>query len=290
MAAEDSPITEDRSAQAAFETLAHETRVEIINALGDAESGLSFSALREAVGERDSGQFNYHLDKLRETFIEQNEDGAYELSDAGAQVYGAVLAGRYTKSATVEDLDIDGSCPFCDGELTGAYRGTEFTVTCDACGEAMTQSAIPPGVFEPYDVEEYPRVAWQYLTTRQMIADAGFCQLCSGPVERTVEPVEHSLDIELVTVRWRCQRCGGYFLSTLPAGIAHHEVIRSFARDHGRDVDEPIWEAGWLLMGESWVEADDPLRIAIEVELEDEVLCMTLDGELSVIDHHRDPG
>lgn len=286
---EETPITEERSATAAFEPLGHELRLSIIETLGDTEGALSFSAIRDQVGQRDSGQFNYHLDQLRETFVTQTDEGAYELSFAGRQVYGAVLAGRYTKSAAVEDIPIAGSCPLCDGALSGAYRGTAFTVACEGCGERLTEAPIPPGVLEPYPVEEYPRVAWQYLSTRQMLVDSGFCHLCSGPVETTVEPVEDKRAIDAVGVEWTCNRCTSSFMSTLPAGIAHNELIRAFARDHGVTTEQPIWGAGWLLAGESWIDAEDPLRVGVEIRLDDEALALTLDGELAVLDHRRNP-
>lgn len=60
-----------------FSFLDSETRVDILLVLAadldesgpDEEPGLSFSSLRERVGVRDSGRFNYHLEKLAGPFI-----------------------------------------------------------------------------------------------------------------------------------------------------------------------------------------------------------------------------
>ena len=59
LANETSAVTD---AEAAFMTLSHDLRLEILLALWDApDFSLSFSELRKAVGERDSGSFTYHL-------------------------------------------------------------------------------------------------------------------------------------------------------------------------------------------------------------------------------------
>jgi hypothetical protein len=42
------------------------------------ENAVSFSELRDRVGTRDSGQFNYHLDQLTGHFIRATDSG-YEL-------------------------------------------------------------------------------------------------------------------------------------------------------------------------------------------------------------------
>ena len=54
-------------------------------------STLSFSQLRWRVGVSDSGQFNYHLGKLRGQFVVRVADG-YQLTDAGAAVGEALVA------------------------------------------------------------------------------------------------------------------------------------------------------------------------------------------------------
>jgi DNA-binding HxlR family transcriptional regulator len=69
------------SATAAFELLSDETRIGIVRELS--RSGkLRFSTLRERVGTEDSGQFNYHLERLRGGLVRKT-DGGYELTRAG---------------------------------------------------------------------------------------------------------------------------------------------------------------------------------------------------------------
>ncbi|MEF8884798.1 MAG: helix-turn-helix domain-containing protein, partial [Haloarculaceae archaeon] len=84
---------ETRDPDEAFAALADDTRVDILRALwSDEDQRATFSELREAVGMRDSGQFNYHLDKLVGRFVRKTDDG-YELTLAGLYVNGAIEAG-----------------------------------------------------------------------------------------------------------------------------------------------------------------------------------------------------
>lgn len=95
----------------AFEALSDETRLGIVRTLAarrcerpDAPT-LSFSALRERVGVRDSGTFNYHLNRLLRTFVRKTGEG-YELDADGMRLID-VADGR------VEPGDSAGGCPVC---------------------------------------------------------------------------------------------------------------------------------------------------------------------------------
>ncbi|WP_123538752.1 winged helix-turn-helix domain-containing protein [Halosimplex salinum] len=69
-----------------FTLLSNETRVRILAALADSDAeAVRFSDLRSRVGVTDSGQFNYHLEKLRGELVAKTDDG-YALTDAGGRV------------------------------------------------------------------------------------------------------------------------------------------------------------------------------------------------------------
>jgi len=69
-----------------FSLLSDETRVRILVALSQAaDDPVSFSDLRSRVGVDDSGQFNYHLDRLCERLVTKTDDG-YLLTDSGEAV------------------------------------------------------------------------------------------------------------------------------------------------------------------------------------------------------------
>jgi len=102
----------------ALSVLAHETRLEIISELAEAAEPLSFTTLRERVGVRDTGKFNYHLTALCEYFVRETAEG-YELGYAGERL--AADAGVVVPNAEADASAADGgadesACPVC-GEV-----------------------------------------------------------------------------------------------------------------------------------------------------------------------------
>lgn len=98
---------EDEVRTDALSVLGNETRIRILRALADAADPLTFTELREAVGVRDTGKFNYHLTKLCEYFVRETSDG-YELGHAGSRVLAASQA-----AANPVSTDIVDTCPVC---------------------------------------------------------------------------------------------------------------------------------------------------------------------------------
>lgn len=79
-----------------FDLLSDESRLQIIGALYRTGSRsptetLPFSAIFDRTGIADTGQFNYHLRRLRGQFVEKAADGYY-LTPAGT-VVGRMLDG-----------------------------------------------------------------------------------------------------------------------------------------------------------------------------------------------------
>lgn len=77
----------------ALSIIGEETRANIILELGEARTidpdrsnSLRFSKLMDRVDAEDSGGFNYHLDKLVETFGKETDEG-YKLRLPGQLVY-----------------------------------------------------------------------------------------------------------------------------------------------------------------------------------------------------------
>jgi len=91
--------------------LGNEIRMSILRELADAEGSLSFTELRERVGIRDTGKFNYHLTKLCEYFVRQTESG-YELGHAGTRV----ITAASSVVPSEDGADDAGSCPVCGEE------------------------------------------------------------------------------------------------------------------------------------------------------------------------------
>jgi len=101
----------------ALEVLGNEIRMATLRELAEADGPLTFTELRERVGVRDTGKFNYHLTKLCAYFVRET-DGGYELGHAGSRV---IAAG-----------DVEADPPVANGASDGGDAGDD----CPVCGEA----------------------------------------------------------------------------------------------------------------------------------------------------------
>jgi DNA-binding transcriptional ArsR family regulator len=286
---ENAPTAEERSAEAAFESVADETRLAVLRTLVEADDPLSFSELRERTGVDDSGRFNYHLKALRDGFVRQTDDGTYTVTHAGHSIVGAVLAGRLTGGGAVDPRQVDGSCIACGADLEARYDDVYFIVTCTECSQDLVRSPIPPAVIEDHE-GEYPRAAWRYIFVGAAQMRAGFCHLCEGPIQtEIVDPGDTFPEDEDLAVNWVCDRCGAGLRSSIIAGLAHDTAVRSFLADHGIDPStHPPWERPWLYEdAETTVIAEDPRRIQASIRLGDERLVVTVDDNVDVLDIER---
>lgn len=68
-----------------FDLLSDSTRVAIVLALAEADTGLSFSELARRLEVDDTGRLNYHLKRLRGQLVVKEGDG-YVLTDDGTVV------------------------------------------------------------------------------------------------------------------------------------------------------------------------------------------------------------
>jgi len=277
----------------AFSLVAEEKRFAIVEALWEAEDGsLSFSALREAVGIRDSGQFNYHLDKLTGSFVRKTDDGEYALRHAGARVVGSILSGGYTRAATVDPIPVDGDCPECGGGLVAGYEEETARIECDDCGLALVSFDVPPGILDGYDRERYPAVFDRWIKSTLFETLSGFCWLCTGRLHPTVTELDDESGPagagSLFDVEFTCERCGDTSHSALGATALDHPALISFAHDHGIDVwRTPVWKLDWLVTAEASVVAEDPLRARVTYDLDGERLELTVDDDLAVVSAER---
>ncbi|MFT4930991.1 MAG: hypothetical protein ACI91T_000865 [Natronomonas sp.] len=289
-------IVEAVDPEDAFGALSDGTRIEILRALWDADDHeLGFSALREAVGMRDSGQFNYHLDKLTDRFIAKTGDG-YRLRLAGIQTVGALLAGAYTMEGSVDPFGVDAACPSCGSSMTFRYEDEWVSIDCNEC-PVTSDFGVPPGVFEGYTVDEFPEVAERYGRTLIREVGNGFCPFCEGRVRPTVESASDAVPsssevpdhLENVpSVAYTCDRCEETLTVDLGFSLLEHPAVVSFYYDHGVDVREgSIWRFGALTNERSRILDDDPFRATVAYPADDERLTLTVDDELTVLDVER---
>jgi DNA-binding transcriptional ArsR family regulator/DNA-directed RNA polymerase subunit RPC12/RpoP len=286
------------SASEALQVLADPTRLDIVRTLGAAPphgqpSDLTFSELRDRVGVEDSGRFTYHLDKLRDTFVEQGDAG-YRLTYAGYTVYRLLVRGIFEAHDPLEPTPTWHPCVDCGGHLTVAHQGTGMVdVDCPDCGRNYLHYDFPPRSVtvradDPNDLCDAVE-AW----VRRQIAlfDRGVCPWCAGPVDATLtidaDTLPHDVDGDNPAyLAYVCTECGDGASLAAEYGVLSHPALAGFLHDHGIDHrDVPMWE---LRERMTVVVADDePARVSVRVEVDGDLLVLEVDGDGDVVDTRR---
>lgn len=283
MADEQSPTPAD-----AFDQLGHETRVAILRALIEhrrehpGEDGLPFGDLRERVGVRDSGRFNYHLDKLRGRFIEQTDD-AYTLTYAGEVTAAAILEGSYDTDISLGPTGLDEPCfaAGCSRPTTAVYDDGVLTVSCDE--DHSVRTSVPQAAVADRSLTQVLDLADERLRTHTRYIRQQTCLKCSGSLETT--PVSDA-DPESTSVAFEsaCNRCGTRY--TLPdwlLALAHPAVL-GLCWERGTVTDDTrLWELrnGVEAVRRS-VDSEDPLRLRVTVEVAGETRTVEIDDSATV--------
>jgi len=279
----------------AFSVLGNEIRVGILRELADvmgesSDSRPSFSTLRERVGVDDPGKFNYHLDRLRGTFVEKTDDG-YVLRYPGLMVVSAIRAGTYTGVVDTETVETGEDCPRCGGDLTATYGDGFLELACDE-DELLSRVLLPPGATEGRTTEELLELANRSARRDMGHAADGVCPYCWGQVDATVRwPEETSLfegkSASDPKVRYDCKR--GWANIEVPlAGVATlHPAVVAFYHDHGVNVRD------WPFVGLSYsgteqaILSEDPVRVSVTLREDGAEMRVVLDDEGTVVDTER---
>lgn len=292
-----------------FGLLADETRIEIIQCLQDEATPLSFSQLRDAVGMRDSGQFNYHLEKLVGNFVEKGPEG-YRLNQAGKQVVGAIASGALTVEGTFEPLTLDDSCRLCGSTQSLRYEDEAVHIECENCG-ATWESHVPPAVLANTEREATPRVVSRYLYAQFESITSGFCTYCNGRMDHTVMSLTDSdfdedevlpadgedvneddnppMDIDdfsaVPIVEYDCHQCGGHVSASLDVVLSYRSEVTSFYYE--RDVDpreQFVWSFPRPDYDDIRIRNRDPFRATVTYLADADSLTLTVDDELTVVE------
>lgn len=288
---DDRDAAERLSPEAAFALLGSDLRLAIIRALGEAEGPLSFSSLRERVGERDSGRFNYHLGQLVDHFVRRADGDAgeagYELTLAGSRVVGAVLEGTYTASAAFEPIEVGEPCPLCGGSILAEYADERVVVHCVDCGDLTNQFSFPPGTIGQFEREELPEAFDRWLRTTIPRLVGRFCLNCSGRLDATLETDD---DPEATVVRFDCPRCGSTARVSPSVVVLYHPAGVAFCYDHGLAVtEEPTWRVTPRVEETMEVVATDPPRLRLTAAMDGERLVAEVDASAAVVAVRREP-
>ena len=290
-------------AESAFMTLSHDLRLEILLALWDAPNfSLSFSELRKAVGERDSGSFTYHLSELEGHFVAETDDG-YELQYPGHRVLDAIQSGVFHDEATVGPVELAADCRNCGAGLTFEY-GTDYIgrVRCPDCGNRTLEWPFDPGG----TVDRSPDAVVDAFDRRTRLiwscALDGVCPFCAGRISRDIanNVTDHGLCVGVIeelnrydeffardhdaVVAVDCDRCS--FYSFIPMGVLFltRPAITEQLRDAGVAVREtPLWNLGFVVDADAvGIETTDPTEVVVTTPDTDDSLAFLVDETLAV--------
>ncbi len=270
-----------------------ETRIEIIMALIEhrrghpRDPGLTFSELHDHVDVRDSGRFNYHLDKLRGRFVQQ-EDEIYTLTYAGRKLAVALLAGTYRRGVEKGPVEY-GTCPrsTCTETLYATYSDGYVRLTCDADHLAF-QTGFPPSAAVEHSMEDLVGIALRTTYNDAVLIRDGICSDCYGSVERQLI-TETEDETEMYVLEGICERCGRRNSAAAGFWILTHPATVSFLHDHGLDIiDVDPWNLQFVIdASQHMCVSTDPLRVRVEVALDDDELHVILDDHGTVVDTER---
>ncbi|SIR82333.1 hypothetical protein SAMN05421858_3967 [Haladaptatus litoreus] len=278
----------------AFQLLANETRLEILFALWNApEWTATFTELKDAVGMRDSGQFQYHLNQLAGTFIRRTDDGYTHLA-SGIALYRAML-GSVAGTESIDSIPLDEFCPDCENRLRLTYENQVFFARCSACDETVLSSPfLPAGLDNRIDDERL----WAFdRWTRRLVGNLrdGVCPWCASRVnhELSVEDsTESSAESEggsNVRIVHTCNRCGGFLKTTVGENVIDHPAVISFFYDRGKDITSiPHWKLDFCTSDEG-VEliSEEPVEIRLTIREAGDELRLLFGDDCSVTEISR---
>jgi hypothetical protein len=271
----------------AFALVGNETRLAILETLWRLDAPASFSTVRGEVGTRDSGQFNYHLDRLTGQFVRKTDEG-YELRTAGERVVQAIFAGSFTEHPSRE-LDITAPCVNCGSELEARYADEMLTVSCPDCGHGHGEYPFPPGGLHDRTDAEVLAAFDQRVRHLHCLAKDGVCPECNGRMETALQRGgDCCLGADLRATH-RCQQCAHELCSAVGLGLLDQADVVRFYADHGESLsDVPYWRLDWCVEDAPvTVRSEDPWRLAVDITLDGETLAVTVDGALDVLGTER---
>lgn len=308
----------------AFSVLGSETRLAILLALWEASdpfaedtwdptqgNTVSFSELRELVGLRDSGQFNYHLGQLEGLFVEQTEDG-YQLLPAGNKVVRTIVSLAGFEDVSLEPTEIDIPCSLCNAPTAIAYKHQRLYHVCTECdGSIALGDKHPSGVLDgwigldpPAMTQRETEAIYTAAITKVFhlfaMRSGGICPWCSGEVETTL----HVCDAHDPETNGTCPNCGRHSewtsrtvcsvcKHTSQASLSelslHHPAVISFYWEHGFELGVDDFETVTVHTNISEDANEDlvsrnPPRVRVTHSHQADGIQLTYDEELSVIE------
>lgn len=254
--------------------------VELADEAGYGSEPVSFSELHGQVDTDDSAHFNYHLQELRDRFVEST-DGGYRPRYPARKVVRAIKAGTFTERAALADGPVDGTCPQCgDADLRASYADERLAIRCGACETGLTANGFPPGGFADRSLDDVLHAFDRLVRHRVSFAADGVCPECTATMDGHVTtdvPTEWGYE---ALPAFDCTRCDFSVLPSFGMLLLDHPDVVSFHREQGVDLREPPFWALALCVSDRFttVESRDPWRVTVRVPGDDADLVATVEG------------
>lgn len=296
----------------AFAALGNETRVDILRVLGEHGDPLPFSELYDEIDLRDSGQFNYHLEKLVGHFVRKTEEG-YALERAGRRVVEAILSGAVTDDTSLEPTVIDENCDICGAPVEVSWQDGSVDLFCTECDGRygsrdesdkngyLGRLPLPPAGLRNRSAHEVARTAWIWTNVEIMAMASGICPRCSAPIDS-----QRSVCDDHDTTSGLCSECHGYYEvgvrftctnciyesgGAAVLALLSNTHLLDFLTDNGYNPIEPdsFRRVSELQMDyDESVRSRDPFRAQFAFTADGDTLALTVDETLSVVDTTRE--
>ncbi|QLG50410.1 winged helix-turn-helix domain-containing protein [Natrinema halophilum] len=270
------------TAREAFSLLGHEIRLEILLALLDGWRAVytdprSYADLMDAVGMRDSGKFNYHLDKLRGVYVREVEDGYVPTASVTA-LYRSVLAHRPTERTEYDPTAIDSDCPRCDAKAVLRYNRGFVSIECSACDDwAGFTYPFPKNGFETRNADAVARATVRRARHHIGMARTGQCPFCAGGTAVDIDLETTAADDQMIEIA--CDTCTFLVgVEPLQSLLTDNRVAGALA-DVGVDLERYDWELPTPAMR---IKSRDPGRVVLEVDGEMGSATILVDETFSV--------
>lgn len=300
------------SPEEALSVLGDETRLAILQTLGEADEPLSFSDIYARSECDTSANFSYHLGELTGHFVHKTDDG-YVLRQAGRRVIEAVLAEALADDARLERTRVDRPCFLCGAPVEVSYRDNHVGLYCSACTGTRNETSttadgraveatdvlgyldLPPAGVTGRTPAEVLQAALFWTTSEVLALAREICPRCAASTEQSLAVCEdHNAEdghCEVcgnrfgVTIHQHCTNCIYSVKSPFGIHLFGNMELLQFMTDHAID-PLAVYEFHLSALAET-VLSVDPFEAQFTFAADGDAITLTIGDDLSVTDVTR---
>lgn len=277
----------DQDVVDAIASLGNRQRLQILLALADRERELqeqghsmTFTELYDAVDVDSTSQFSYHLHQLVGGFVVETETG-YRLTYSGDRIARAIRSDLYESTPAFDDMEVDGTCVFCeDDTLVASLEDELFVVRCSSCDASLVTDFFPRSQSRHRSPSEIVSSFGYRIWSSVVLLRGDVCPECYGLVETTAETHDYGDQTFAMHVN-TCRECGLVLTLPLEVTAVFHPAAQGFFWRHDVSLfSTPLWEFfEYVTSGlvETRISSLEPLEATVEVGIDDETIRLAVD-------------